>query len=441
MLEDTWLDDVNISSNETSISQDCSDESEGLVNCGSTTAIVAFCLFAALLMFATVFGNLLVTISYWRNRRLQCINNLFLVSLAVSDLVIGAFSMNLYSLYILYGMWPFSPLACDIYLCIDYTVSNASVANLIIISLDRYLSVTRPFTYRRKRTRRKATIAIIAAWILSAILWCPAIVLWPIISKNGRTIPVDHCYVQFLAESKAMTIGTSLVAFYLPVLALIYLYRGIYVETQKCQKYLPAFALSSDSTNMSNEKSDESRFTPLRRGTITQISALLQRNTRACQSSASDEYLPGSFVNRSASVGGEEPTQNELQTSPPRASTDQSSPSLRSSINSPFKNGNNQLSNTISLNQSNFTRAGRILSSVLLVFIITWLPYNILAIFQASCGTDCIPPIAWKISYYLCYLNSTINPILYALCNSAFRITFKQIMACKWNGPFQIESL
>ena len=37
-------------------------------------------------------------------------------------------------------MWPFSPLACDIYLCIDYTVSNASVANLIIISLDRYLS-------------------------------------------------------------------------------------------------------------------------------------------------------------------------------------------------------------------------------------------------------------------------------------------------------------
>ena len=44
-------------------------------------------------------------------------------------------------------------------------------------------------------------------------------------------------------------------------------------------------------------------------------SALLQRNTRACQSSASDEYLPGSFVNRSASVGGEEPTQNELQTS------------------------------------------------------------------------------------------------------------------------------
>ena len=66
-----------------------------------------------------------------------------------------------------------------------------------------------------------------------------AIVLWPIISKNGRTIPVDHCYVQFLAESSAMTIGTSLVAFYLPVLALIYLYRGIYVETQKCQKYLP----------------------------------------------------------------------------------------------------------------------------------------------------------------------------------------------------------
>ena len=40
----------------------------------------------------------------------------------------------------------------------------------------------------------KATIAIVAAWLLSAIIWCPAIVLWPIV--NGRTIPSDDCYVQ-----------------------------------------------------------------------------------------------------------------------------------------------------------------------------------------------------------------------------------------------------
>jgi uncharacterized membrane protein (DUF2068 family) len=41
-----------------------------------------------------------------------------------------------------------------------------------------------------------------------------------------------------------MTIITSMVAFYIPVFVLIYLYREIYVETKKCQKYLPAVATS-----------------------------------------------------------------------------------------------------------------------------------------------------------------------------------------------------
>ena len=45
-------------------------------------------------------------------------------------------------------------------------------------------------------------------------------------------------------------------------------------------------------------------------------------------------------------------------------------------------------------------RAGKILSAVLVVFIMTWLPYNILVILKViSCN---IPDVAWKIAYYLC---------------------------------------
>lgn len=53
-----------------------------------------------------------------------------------------------------------------------------------------------------------------------------------------------------------------------------------------------------------------------------------------------------------------------------------------------------------SIDKSGQGRAGRILTSVLAVFIITWLPYNVLVILQVIAG-DTVPDIMWKISYYL----------------------------------------
>ena len=40
----------------------------------------------------------------------------------------------------------------------------------------------------------------------------------------------------------------------------------------------------------------------------------------------------------------------------------------------------------------------------------------------------------FKFSYYLCYINSTINPVCYALCNASFRRTYVRILTCKWHS-------
>lgn len=80
------------------------------------------------------------------------------------------------------------------------------------------------------------------------------------------------------------------------------------------------------------------------------------------------------------------------------------------------------------------TKAAKTLSAILLSFIITWTPYNILVLLKPLTGcTKCFPQELWDFFYALCYINSTINPVCYALCNASFRRTYVRILTCKWH--------
>lgn len=159
------------------------------------------------------------------NRNLQTVNNYFLFSLACADLIIGFCSMNLYTVYIVIGYWPLGAVVCDLWLAVDYVVSNASVMNLLIISFDRYFCVTKPLSYPVRRSTKMAGLMIAAAWVLSFILWAPAILFWQFI-VGGRTVPPNECYIQFFSNT-VVTFGTAIAAFYLPVAIMIHLYWRI----------------------------------------------------------------------------------------------------------------------------------------------------------------------------------------------------------------------
>lgn len=216
--------------------------------------IVILAIIASVLSILTVAGNVMVMISFKIDKQLQTISNYFLFSLAIADFAIGLISMPLFTVTTILGYWPLGPIICDTWLALDYLASNASVLNLLIISFDRYFSVTRPLTYRAKRTTNRAAIMIGAAWGISLLLWPPWIYSWPYI-EGKRTVPQNECYIQFIETNHYITFGTAIAAFYVPVTVMCFLYYRIWRETKKRQKDLPNLqAGKKDSSKRSNSR-------------------------------------------------------------------------------------------------------------------------------------------------------------------------------------------
>ncbi|MGH0140772.1 UNVERIFIED_CONTAM: hypothetical protein FKN15_026162 [Acipenser sinensis] len=102
----------------------------------------------ALLVVATVLGNALVMLAFVVNASLRTQNNFFLLNLAISDFLVGALCMPLYVPYVLTGKWTFGKTLCKLWLVMDYLLCTSSVFNIVLISYDRFLSVTQAVLQR-----------------------------------------------------------------------------------------------------------------------------------------------------------------------------------------------------------------------------------------------------------------------------------------------------
>ncbi|XP_070257333.1 muscarinic acetylcholine receptor M3 [Myotis yumanensis] len=495
--------------------------------------VVLIAVLTGVVALVTIIGNILVIVAFKVNKQLKTVNNYFLLSLACADLIIGVISMNLFTTYIIMNRWAMGNLACDLWLSIDYVASNASVMNLLVISFDRYFSITRPLTYRAKRTTKRAGMMIGLAWVISFVLWAPAILFWQYF-VGKRTVPPGECFIQFLSEP-TITFGTAIAAFYLPVTIMTILYWRIYKETEKRTKELAGLQASGTEAEAEN-------FVPTTGSSRSCSSYELQQQSvarsarRRCgccdfwfptktwtpraqrveqdhsssdswnnndaaasleNSASSDEEdigsetraiysivlkLPGhsTLLNSTAppspdslrvpdqelGIAGVERKASKLQAQrsvddggrfqksfsklpvelesavDPAKTPDANSSLGRSTATLPLSSKEATLAKRFALKtRSQITKrkrmslikekkAAQTLSAILLAFIITWTPYNIMVLVNTFCDS-CVPKNYWNLGYWLCYINSTVNPVCYALCNKTFRTTFKTLLLCQ----------
>uniref|UniRef100_H2TAN3 Muscarinic acetylcholine receptor n=1 Tax=Takifugu rubripes TaxID=31033 RepID=H2TAN3_TAKRU len=419
----------------------------------NTLSVIIIVFLTGSLSLITVVGNILVLLSFKVNKALKTVNNYYLLSLAFADLTIGTLSMNLYTTYIIMDQWALGPVVCDLWLAIDYVASNASVMNLLVISFDRYFSVTRPLTYRAKRTTKRAMTMICLAWSISFILWAPAILFWQYI-VGERTVQPNECYIQFLSEP-IITFCTAIAAFYLPVTIMAILFWKIYQETEKRAKEVQGLKGSGAGHGPTQPKNQGGAASGREGANNSQkdTSSVQCQGSQTCSSHDINHPSTGETLlcydkkckrmkknkdRKRSSSRSQQDSQTNHQGSPESTvstATDRSGgitlkdAAMAKRFASKAKVEINKRKNE---KKANDKKAARTLSAILFAFITTWLPYNIMVLVNTFCQ-DCIPQTLWALGYWLCYVNSTVNPMCYALCNKTFRTTFRDILMCQWN--------
>lgn len=157
----------NLDSNNSSSSDEMSSATNGTSQPKSSLAPVgsiprhsaqetlAFVIIYIVLSLLVILGNSLVIIAFTRNSKLRTATNLFFVSLAVSDLFVGAISIPCWMNILLYDLSHPSPVPSEfnlqfrqVYTFLDVSSALISIAHLTVISIERDIAISKPLRHR-----------------------------------------------------------------------------------------------------------------------------------------------------------------------------------------------------------------------------------------------------------------------------------------------------
>lgn len=183
----------------------------------------------SLLILLTVSGNVLVCLAVCASRRLRCLTNCFIVSLAVTDLLLGLLVLPFSALLQLSDVWLLGPAFCNFYISMDVMLCTASILTLLAISVDRYLAVTLPLRHAALVLPWRVAVALVSVWTVSvAVSFLPIQMGWNTVNRTvqnyGPWASEGKCRFEL---NRPFVLTDSLLTFYLPLVAMCWTYLQI----------------------------------------------------------------------------------------------------------------------------------------------------------------------------------------------------------------------
>ncbi|KFU93136.1 5-hydroxytryptamine receptor 7, partial [Chaetura pelagica] len=193
---------------------------EEILPYGDTEKVVIGAVLSIIILM-TIAGNGLVIISVCIVKKLRQPSNYLVVSLAAADLSVAFAVMPFVTITdLLGGEWLFGKVFCNVFIAMDVMCCTASIMTLCIISVDRYLGITRPLTYPVRQNGKLMAKMVFIVWLLSASITLPPLFGW------AQNVTVER--VCLISQDFGYTVYSTGVAFYIPTAVMLVMYARIY---------------------------------------------------------------------------------------------------------------------------------------------------------------------------------------------------------------------
>ncbi|XP_026886355.2 trace amine-associated receptor 13c-like [Electrophorus electricus] len=130
----------------------------------STVIYVLSYVSAAAVVFLTVCGNLLIIISVCHFKQLHTPTNMLILSLAVSDCLVGVFVIPTALIWMIESCWVFTAFYRICFTFISYFLTTMSIFNVALIAVDRYFALSKPFMYNKTLSLSTMCIEVLSIW-------------------------------------------------------------------------------------------------------------------------------------------------------------------------------------------------------------------------------------------------------------------------------------